>query len=145
MNLEEAQDAVIERVKAVGAQYKFDVFEGSIPLGYELTKQFGQQNPYVIVTFGGQGEVQRGHQGITGTRDNLRITSVAVECVSNAPKTSRVLVGLIRDSLDGFSPDESWGQLVEQLSGEYSVRNVDYDLWPVRFARGILFEANSNA
>jgi hypothetical protein len=145
MNLEEVQDVVFNRVAALGVEQKFGVFEGSIPLGYELTKQFGQQNPYVIVSFGGQGEVQMGYQGITGTRDNLKTTSVAVECVSNAPRTSRVLAGLIRDSLDGFCPDESWGQLVEQLSGEYSVRNVDYDLWPVRFARGILFEANSNA
>jgi hypothetical protein len=144
-DLEDVQDRVFERIKALGAEMKFEVFEVSIPVGYELTEKFGQQNPYVLVSFGGQSEVASYNQGITSTVDNLKWTSVALEIVSNSPSTCRRIGGLIRKSLEGYSPDDSWGQLVEQLSGDYSVRNPEYDLWPVRQARGMVFNTNSNA
>lgn len=145
MKLADNQDKVFDRLVALGADKKFGVFEGAIPLGYEQTVEFGQHAPYIIVGFGGQSEVQMGYQGISGTRDNLKWTSVAVEAVANSPATVRRVADLIRDSLEGFSPDEDWGELVEQMSGDYSIRRPEFDLWPVRYASGMVFSANSNA
>jgi hypothetical protein len=144
-SLEDVQDTILARIKTLGAEKKFGVFETAIPLGYEATERFGQHEPYVLIGFGGQSSVSEDLQGITGTVDDLKWTSVAAEVVSNSPSTSRRIAGIIRTSLEGYVPDERWGQLVEQMSGDYTVKNPEYDLWPVRFARGMVFTTNSNA
>lgn len=137
------QDEVLARVEALGEVEKFLVFETAVPVGYPLVETGGAPTPYVLVSFGGKSPVAGYQQGITGTRDDLKLTSVAVECVAASPRTARQVANIVRDELTGYAPD-SWGELVERLSGDYQVRVPDYDLWPVRFAAGIVFNTNAD-
>jgi hypothetical protein len=47
--------------------------------------------------------------------------------------------------LEGWGPDESWGELEEKLAGDYTVYKPEYNLWPVRYATGIFFNTFANA
>jgi hypothetical protein len=141
----DAQNTILARVEALGADQKFDVFEVAIPLGYERSEAFIQHEPYVLVSFGGKAAVAEDEQGITGTRDDIKRTSVGLEIVGNAPLTVRLIGDILRNSLDGFIPNDSWGELVERMAGDYTVRDPNFELWPVRYAQGIVYNTNADA
>lgn len=138
-----AQDAVFARLKASDIP---NVFETSVPPGFKLpVATSGRHYPYVLVTFGGLSPIRNSLKGIVSTRNDLKSTSVAVQSVGDTQRDTRVVSALVRDLLEGYSPSPDWGELEEQLSGDYTVRVPDYDLWPVRYATEIVFNTNANA
>ena len=139
---EEVQDDLIDLLKSTDIP---SVWEETIPVGVELPKQGGVYLPYALISFGGQSPVARRNQGITSSAKDLKWTSVALECVGASPRDKRTVVGIVRDVLEGYSPDPSWGHLEEQLSDSYTVKVPDFTLWPVRFATGIVFNAQTGA
>lgn len=145
MDFEDVQDALLERLKVGGEGLGFDVFETALPLGYKAREENGRIVPYALVSFGGKSPVAMSAQGIVGTRKDLRWTSVAVECIGASQSDARKLAKIIRDLLDGYQPDDTWGELIERLSGDYTVQQPDADIWAPRYATGIVFNTNTNA
>ena len=138
----EVQDALLEFLRASDLP---NVFEEVVPVGTELPKQNNVFLPYVLVSFGGQAPVAQWQQGIVSSAHDLKWTSVGVECIGQSPHDKRVAASIVRELLEGYEPDPGWGQLREQLSDSYTVKVPDSDLWPVRFATGIVFNAQDNA
>lgn len=144
-DFETVQDQLYQLLRDLGDTYKFKVFEVAVPTGYKLPMEHNVHMPYVLISFGGKSPVAGPQQGITGTRQDLKNTSVALECVANSPASVRKVVRIVRNAFEGYQPDPSWGELVERLSGDYTVNVPDYDLWPVRYATGIVFNTHANA
>ena len=142
MDFEDVQDLILARLKASDIP---NVWEGAVPAGPALPSNFGSRLPYAIVSFGGKSPVSESAQGIVTSAYDLKWSSVAVECVASSPKDVRKVTKIVRGLLEGFIPDESWGQLSERLSGDYQVLKPDYEPWPVRHATGVVFNANVNA
>lgn len=142
MNPVEVQDYLIELLRATDIP---SVWEETVPAGQELPKQNKVYLPYALVSFGGAAPVAGWQQGITSSKDDLKWTSIAVECVGATPRSKRLVAQIVRDTFEGLIPDPSWGQLREQLSDSYTVKVPDFDLWPVRFATGIVFNTQMNA
>lgn len=142
MNMIEIQDAVLDHLKATDLP---NVWEGAVPAGFALPKQNGAYLPYAVVSFGGKTQVAQPNQGITGTRDDMKWSSVAVEVVGQSARDVRVAGQVVRDALEGYEPDPAWGQLSERLAGDYQVLKPEYELWPVRHATGIVFSVMVDA
>lgn len=145
MEFEDVQDHLIQRLEDAGTANGFDVFETALPLGYKAREQNGRIVPYALISFGGKSPVAMSNQGIVGTKKDLRWTSVAVECIGASQGDARKLAKIIRERLDGYAPDDTWGELIERLSGDYTVQQPDADIWPPRYATGIVFNTNANA
>lgn len=141
-NFNAVQDSILELLQASDIP---NVWESSVPAGVTLPRENGVHLPYAVVTFGGQSPVTRSNQGIVSSREDLKWTTVAVECVGDSQRDARVVANIVRDLLEGYSPDPDWGELSEVLSGDYSLAKPDYDLPPVRYATGIVFNTNVNA
>lgn len=122
-----------------------NVWEETVPAGVKLPKENDVFLPYVLISFGGQSPVKQDNQGIVSSADDLKWSSVAVECVGQYPEHKRTLAGVVRKMLEGYIPDPGWGQLREQLSDSYTVKVPDFSLWPVRYAIGIVFNTQVNA
>lgn len=140
----EAQDTILARLEARGAVDKFDVFEDSVPVGHKF-ETYGPRTPYVTVTFGGKAQVQFSQQGITGTRDNMKNTSVGIEVVAVGPRAVRLIADAVRDELEGYTPSSRWGELGERLAGSYTVLKPESEVWPVRYASSVMFSATADA
>lgn len=147
MEFEDVQDLLIERLReGTYAGMKIpNVFEVSVPAGFMLPKVNGAELPYALISFGGMSPVANRNKGINSTRDDLKWTAVAVEAVGTSPKDVRKVTKIVRGLFEGYSPDPSWGELEEQLAGDYTVLQPDADLSPVRYATGIVFNTNTNA
>lgn len=141
-DLEDVQDSIIERLRDSDIP---NVFEVSVPAGVKLPRQNGVILPYVLVSFGGLTPVAMRNKGITTNTDDIKWTAVAVECVGNSPSDVRKVTKIVRRLLSGHQPDESWGELEEQLAGDYTIQQPDADLSPVRYATGLIFNTNANA
>lgn len=143
MELEDVQDKILQRLRETDIP---NVFEVSVPAGFVLPKQYGVILPYALVSFGGLTPVAGRQKGITSVADDIKWTAVAVECVGNSPSDVRKVTKIVRATLGkGYIPDESWGELEEQLAGDYTIQQPDADLAPVRYATGIIFNTNANA
>jgi len=140
--IEDVQDALLDLLRATEIP---NVWEETIPVGSALPIENGIHLPYALVSFGGQSPAAERHQGITSSANDVKWTTVAVECVGASPRDKRTVAAIVRELLEGYSPDTGWGQLQEQLSDSYTVKAPDYDLWPVRFATGIVFTTLDNA
>jgi hypothetical protein len=138
----EAQEALITRLKDSTIP---NVFEGSVPAGFILPQQNGAHLPYVCVSFGGKTPVAQAGQGFASSRNDLKRTTMMVECIGESPRDVRRVAEIIRDLLEGYEVDESWSELTELLSGDYTMYAPDYDLWPVRYATGLHYSAFTNA
>lgn len=146
MDFETVQDHLVEYLKLPFNGVTIpNVFEVAVPPGFILPMDHGVHLPYALISFGGQSPVAMRNQGITTTRDDLKWTSVAVEAIGNSPRDVRYVTRIVRGLLEGYKPDASWGELQEQLAGDYTVLKPEYELWPVRYATGIVFNTNANA
>jgi len=143
LNFTEAHDAILAHLRDSDIP---NVFDTTVPAGFELPRQNNTYLPYVLVSFSGKAQTTTTTAGITGSRDNLKNTLVAVECVGASPGDARRVADVARDKLDGYIVDESWSELSESLAGgDYKVTASESDLWPVRFATGMVFTALTNA
>lgn len=138
----EAQEAIIELLKATDIP---NVFEGIVPPGFVLPQENGAHFPYVCISFGGKTPVALTNQGIGSAKNDLKRTAVRVECVGDSPRDVRRVAEMVRDALEGYVVDESWGELTELMAGDYTMYAPDYDLWPVRNATGLYYNAFANA
>lgn len=138
----EAQEAIIATLKATDIP---NVFEADVPAGFDLPKQNGAYLPYACISFGGKTPVAMAAQGITSSRDDLKRTAVTVECIGDSPRDVRRVAEIVRDALEGFIVDESWGELTELLAGDYTMYKPDTDIWPTRYATGIHYTGYANA
>lgn len=136
------QDGLIERLRATDIP---NVWEGTVPAGVTLPEVNGVHLPYVIVTFSGKSPVRDSYKGIASSKNDLKSSSIAVLCVGDSLHDCRMVADLVRESLEGYQPDPDWGELTEQLSGDYTVRVPDANTWPVRNALEIVFNTNINA
>lgn len=142
MEFEDVQDSILARLRDSEIP---NVFEVSVPAGVTLPKQNGTILPYVLVSFGGLTPVAIRNKGITSVNDDVKWTAVAVECVGNSPSDVRKVTKIVRKLLSGYIADEGWGELEEQLAGDYTIQQPDADLSPVRYATGLIFNTNANA
>ena len=140
--VEEVQNSIIEYLRDSDIP---NVWEETVPVGVVVPQQNGVYLPYVLISFGGQAPVAQWQQGITSSADDLKWTSIGIECIAQSPKDKRVVAAIVRRKLEGYIPDIGWGQLREQLSDSYTVKVPDFDLWPVRYATGIVFNTQDNA
>jgi hypothetical protein len=138
----DAQDIILARLKASAIP---NVFEAAVPAGFILPTQNNAHLPYVCMSFGGKSPVAARSGGITSSRDDIKRTSITVECIGDSPHDVRKVTEIVRDTLEGFIVDESWGELSETLAGDYAMYAPDYALWPIRFATGIFYYAFTNA
>lgn len=136
--LDEQRESLITRLKAAGVP---NVWEQVVPSGVELPRQNGVVLPYVLIGFGGQAPVAMRNQGITSSRDDLKVTSVSIEAVGASPGDARKVEGIVRGQLEGYDVGPGWGELREQLSDSYTVRVPDSQLFPVRFVRAAVWNA----
>jgi hypothetical protein len=141
MTFEEIQNAILARLVASPIP---SVFETAVPAGYLLPKDHGQFLPYLLVTFGGKSPVANSIQGIVSSTHSLKRTTVACEAIGASQRDCRTVTGIVRDLLEGYIADPSWGELTETLSGDYAVKVPEYDTWPVRFGTGIVFNCYAN-
>jgi len=142
MTFAEAQQAIMDRLAASPIP---NVFEGAVPPGFVLPSENNAHLPYVCISFGGKSPVALSNQGITSSRDHLKRTTVTVECIGDSPRDVRRVTEIVRDLLEGYIVDDSWGELSELLAGDYTMYQPDYELWPVRYATGIHYSAYTNA
>jgi len=140
--LDETRDELTDLLKAAGIP---NVFEQTVPTGFELPSEKGVYLPYAVISFGGLSPVAQAMQGITSSRDDLKWTSIAVESVGATPAMARRVESIVRDTFEGLEPAPGWGQLREQLSDSYTVKVPDMDLWPVRFVRAMVFNTQVGA
>lgn len=147
MDFEDVQDSLVERLKTqtYKGMYIPNVFEVSVPAGFILPKDNGAELPYALISFGGMSPVAIRNKGILSSTEDLKWTAVAVEAVGTSPRDVRLVTKIVRGLFEGYSPDPSWGELEEQLAGDYTVLQPDSDLNPVRYATGIVFNTNTNA
>ena len=140
--LDADRDALIARLKSFDIP---NVWEQTVPAGTKMPKENGVYLPYAVISFGGLSPVAQPMQGITSSRDDLKWTSVAVESIGATPRIARQLETIVRDAFEGYEPAPGWGQLREQLSDSYTVKVPDMDLWPVRYVRAMVFNAQTGA
>jgi hypothetical protein len=147
MNYEDIQQAVIDKLGEIAATNKFDAYEVDVPVGTSRPYVEGASLPYVLVDFGGKGQQPVGAQGITGTRDDMKYSSVVFECVANNPAVVRTLLRIVRDTFEGYSPDPTWGQFVERIASPLYNRqpSTGGELYPARYGRTIAFVVDVDA
>lgn len=147
MDFEDVQDSLVERLRTQSYNgWKIpNVFEVSVPAGFILPKSNDVELPYALISFGGMSPVAVRNKGIQSSTEDLKWTAVAVEAIGTSPRDVRKVTKIIRGLFEGHSPDPSWGELEEQLAGDYTVLQPDADLSPVRYATGIVFNTHTNA
>lgn len=146
MSFDTGIENILARAKALGAENTFDVFDTHIPAGYLTQYQNKAPLPYVLVDFGDKSEQPQSNQGITGTRDDMKWTVVMFEVVSPAPDTNRTLKAILRDSFEGWVPDQGWGEMVERYYARYSVQEPEgTEFWPARFTSVLSYVADIDA
>lgn len=121
------------------------VFEGTVPMGVNLPQDFNNLEPYILISFGGRSPVAGADQNIATTAQDLKWTTVAIECIAENPADTRTAANMVRAMLEGYSPGPDWGELSEILSGDYTVKKPDSDLVPIRHSTGIVFHTMVNA
>jgi hypothetical protein len=136
------QDTIFDLLLAAGVP---QVFEASLPAGTKHLEENTSIEPYALVSFGGRAPVSNADMGITSSADDLKWTTIAVEVWGESPRTVRRLAAIVRSVLEGYVISPDWGQLQEVLSGDYTVKKPDYDLSPIRFSTGIIFNTMTNA
>lgn len=146
-NYEDIEQAIIDRLSDLATELKFDAYEVDVPIGTSRPYEDGSSLPYVLIDFGGKGQQPVGAQGITGTRDDMKYTSVVFEVVANNPKDIRQLLRILRDNFEGFSPDPTWGQLVERIASPlYNVApSMGGELYPARYGRSLAYVVDVDA
>lgn len=142
ISFEAAQNEILALLRATDIP---NVFDGVVPTGFKLPVQNNAHLPYICVSFGGKSPVAMRSQGIDGSRNDIKRTTVAVECVGDSPADVRKVCEIVRDVLEGYIVDVSWGELSETLAGDYTMYKPEYTLWPIRFAVGIHYSALVNA
>ena len=141
MDFFDTQEHILERLRATDIP---NVFEVGVPPGLILPTRQGYHLPYLLVSFGGLSPVAMRNQGIESSKWDLKWTNVAIECVGASQRDTRRVSAIVRERLEGYIPDPSWSELTETLSGDYAVKVPEYDLWPVRYATGIVFNGYAN-
>lgn len=136
--LDAQREAIRQRLLDAGVP---NVWEQVVPSGVELPRQNGVVLPYVLIGFGGQAPVAMRNQGITSSRDDLKVTSISIEAIGASPGDARKVEGIVRNQLEGYEVGPGWGELREQLSDSYTVRVPDSQLFPVRFVRAAVWNA----
>lgn len=136
--LDRQRESLIPLLESAGVP---NVWEQVVPAGVELPTQNGRVLPYVLIGFGGQAPVAMRNQGITSSRDDLKVTSISIEAVGASPGDARRVENIVRDQLEGYDVGPGWGELREQLSDSYTVRVPDSQLFPVRFVRAAVWNA----
>jgi hypothetical protein len=141
------QQLVIDRLDALGDQYKFDTYETDIPVGTDRANEQHAIKPYVIVDFGNRGQQDTYSQGITGTRDNLKYLSIVFEIVSNNPAVTRRITNIVDDSFMGWSPDKTWGEFVNRIAAPLYSRQPSEggEFYPPRYYRTIAYVVDVDA
>jgi hypothetical protein len=147
MSFEDIQQSIIDKLKALGDAQKFDVYEVDIPVGSDRPDVEHAVVPYILIDFGGKGQQSAYNQGITGTRNDMKWTSVVMEAVANDPGIIRKLMGIIRDNFEGYIADPTWGEFIERVSSPvYSpVRPQGGQFYPPRYARTITYVVDVDA
>lgn len=141
LTFSQAQEALIARLKATTIP---NVFEATVPPGFILPEQNGAHLPYACISFGGKSPIAGRNQGITSSRDDLKRTTLIVECIGDSPKDVRRVTEIVRDVFEGYEVDPSWSELSESVAGDYTMYKPDHAMWPVRYATGIHFVALTN-
>lgn len=141
MTYDEIEQVVVDKLFALAAVQKFDAYEVDVPIGEDREYVNGASIPYVLIDFGSKGQQYNSNQGITGTRDDMKVASLVMEVVANNPKVVRQLSRIIRDNFEGYSPDPHWGQFVERVASPlYYVQVSDGgEFYPPRYARSIAY------
>lgn len=147
MDYEDIQQALVDRLAALADTNKFNSYEVDIPVGAERDYVNKASIPYVLIDFGGKGQQRVDAQGITGTRDNMKVSSVVFEVVANNPAVVRKILRIVRDEFEGYSPDPAWGQLVEIIaSPQYNPGgSTGGELYPPRYARSVAYVVDVDA
>jgi hypothetical protein len=146
-NYEDIQQALVDKLGVLAATNTFDAYEVDVPIGTSRPYDARATLPYVLIDFGGKGAQSVGDQGITGTRDNMKWSSVVFEVVANNPATVRTLLRIVRDAFEGYSPDPRWGQLVERVASPLYDRqpSMGGELYPARYSRTIAYVVDVDA
>lgn len=137
----DVQDAIVARIKALGAAKKFSTFDGAIPTGEQLKTVNGRYWPYVVYGLGGKTEAANRHQGITSSKEDVKWTSLVFFCVGDTAGTVRRLKDVLREEFEGYIPALGWGQYTEVLTGDFGISKPDPDLIPLRFGEVISFKS----
>lgn len=147
MNYEDIQQVLVDKLTTLGEATKFDTYEVDVPVGTVRQYEDQASPPYVLIDFGQKGQQPVGAQGITGTRDDMKYTSVVFEVVANNPKTVRQILRIVRNEFEGFSPDPTWGELVERIASPLYDRqpSMGGELYPPRYARTIAYVIDVDA
>lgn len=143
----EVQQRVVDKLTALAAEQKFDAYEVDVPVGTDRPNVEHNTVPYVLIDFGGKGQQGYEDQGITGTRDNLKWTSVVFDIVANNPQVVRRICSIIRDNFEGYSPDPRWGEFVERVASPLHDRQPSSggEFYPPRYARSIGYVVDVDA
>lgn len=146
-NYEDIEQVLVDKLTALGVAQKFDTYEVDAPVGVPNQTSSALTLPFVVIDFGGKGQQPVGVQGITGTRDDMKYTSVVFEIVSANPAVTRMVCRIIRDNFEGFSPDSTWGELVERIASPLYNRQASTggELYPPRYARSIAYVVDVDA
>lgn len=147
MTFDEIQQVVVDRLFEIAARDKFDAYEVDVPVGSARPNVEHNTNPYVLIDFGGKGQTTYENQGITGTRDNMKWTSVVFEVVTNNPSTNRKISRIIRDEFEGYSPDPTWGEFIERVAAPMHDRQPSSggEFYPPRYSRAIGYVVDVDA
>lgn len=141
LSFEDAQEALMDRLKATDIP---NVFEADVPPGFILPTQNNAHLPYVCISFGGMAPIAGHSLGITGSRQDLKRTSVIVQCFGDSPKDVRTISRIVREQFEGYEVDATWGQLSETVASDYRMWAPDHTMWPVRYVTGIYYNALVN-
>lgn len=137
---------ILSRAEALATAQKFDVFDTQIPTGYRLAYQNNASVPYVLLDFGDKSQVEPTAQGITSTKDNMKWTTILFEVVTPNPATNRQIKAILRNSFEGWVPDDGWGEMIERYNARYRpVESEGTEFWPARFATSLVYVADIDA
>lgn len=138
--------AILQRMKTLAQSQKFDAFDTQIPTGYRTQYENKAPLPYVLMDFGDKAQAELTSQGITGTRDDMKWTTVIFEVVAPASDTMRQIKSIVRNSFEGWVPTAGWGELVERYNARYALNEPEgTEFWPARYASGLVYVADIDA
>jgi hypothetical protein len=138
--------SIISRMKALAQANTFDAFDTQIPTGYATQYQNKAPLPYVLMDFGDKAQAETQNQGIAGTRNDLKWTTVIFEVVAPASDTMRQVKSILRDSFEGWTPTPGWGEMVERYNARYSLNAPEgTEFWPARYASALVYVADIDA
>lgn len=136
----DAQDAIARKMRTLGEQKKFGVYEGALPTGETLKSTNGRYWPYVVFALGGKSQASERMKGITSSADDVKWTSLVCYCVADTPRTMRRLKDVIRTEFEGYIHAPGWGQMTEVLTGDFGISKPDPDLIPLRYGETMAFK-----